>query len=421
MVDIKKISIVGLGYVGLPLAVEFSKYFETIGFDISLTRVEELSLGKDSTNELSDIELMEAIDSHDLSFTNDMGSMEGSEIYIVTVPTPIDDQNRPDLSPLESACKSIGTVLEKGNIVIFESTVYPGATEEVCVPILEEVSGLKYNTDFSCGYSPERINPGDREHNITNILKITSASNEEAAVIVDNLYKKVVKAGTHLAASIKIAESAKIIENIQRDVNIALMNELSKLFYELDVPTEDVLAAAGTKWNFSPFKPGLVGGHCIGVDPYYLTYKAQEIGFNPNIILAGRGTNDGMSEYVSERVAQLARKEGLVCSDSSILILGITFKANCPDIRNTKVIDLITHLKEHNFKQIDVIDPLADIDECFGSYQIKVHRENQINYDDYEIIIHAVNHKDFETFKKGKNNKILFDIQSTLPGRDGGL
>ncbi|MFM8331050.1 MAG: nucleotide sugar dehydrogenase, partial [Candidatus Methylumidiphilus sp.] len=351
-----KIGVIGLGYVGLPLAVEFGRQLETVGLDINVRRIEELRAGVDRSLECSTEELQAATR---LAYVSDPAELAGCNVYIVTVPTPIDGHNRPDLTPLVKASESIGKVLAQGDIVIYESTVYPGATEEVCVPILEAQSGLRYNQGFFCGYSPERINPGDKEHRVTSIKKITSGSTPEVAGFVDALYRLIITAGTHKASSIRVAEAAKVIENTQRDVNIALINELAILFHTLGLDTLEVLEAAGSKWNFLPFRPGLVGGHCIGVDPYYLTHKAQEVGHHPEIILAGRRINDGMGKYVVQRLVKLMNRKRIPACEAKVLILGLAFKENCPDIRNTRVIDIIDELQSYN-AHVDVYDPWAD-------------------------------------------------------------
>ena len=359
-IDDARVGIIGLGYVGLPLAVEFGKVVPTVGFDINNGRVEELKSGRDSTLEVDTAELSDA---DRLSFTNRLDDLENCNVYIVTVPTPVDRYKRPDLTPLESASRSLGRVLKAGDITVFESTVYPGATEEVCVPIMESVSGLVLNRDFFVGYSPERINPGDKEHRLTSILKVTSGSTPEAADYIDALYRKIIKAGTHKASSIRVAEAAKVIENTQRDVNIALINELALIFNRLGIDTLEVLEAAGTKWNFLPFRPGLVGGHCIGVDPYYLTHKATEIGYHPEVILAGRRINDGMGAYVAGQVLKIMNRSRLQISDSRILVMGLAFKENCPDLRNTRVIDVIRELQNNNVN-VDVYDPWVNPHEA---------------------------------------------------------
>src|SRR6186713_1828507 len=348
-----RVGVVGLGYVGLPLAVEFGKHFDTEGFDIKKARIDELKSGKDSTLECSRAELKAASKLH---YSSNLKDLAKCQVYIVTVPTPVDRHNRPDLTPLERSSETVGQVLKKGDIVVYESTVYPGCTEEVCIPILERVSGLKFNRDFFAGYSPERINPGDKEHRLTTIRKVTSGSTPAVAEFVDSLYRSIITVGTHKASSIRVAEAAKVIENTQRDVNIALINELALLFNRLDIDTEEVLIAAGTKWNFLPFRPGLVGGHCIGVDPYYLTHKAQEAGYHPEVILAGRRINDGMGRYVADQVARLMMRRGFPVVGSRILVMGLAFKENCPDIRNSKAIDIVRELKQFN-AEVDVWDP----------------------------------------------------------------
>lgn len=412
------IAIVGLGYVGLPLAVEFGKKRSVIGFDTNKDRIDKLLKGVDITFETSSKELGDAIN---LVYTNKLQDLRACKVFIITVPTPIDDFKRPDLAPLKSASKSIGSILKKGDIVIYESTVYPGATEEVCVPLLEEISGLTFNIDFFCGYSPERINPGDKEHRLTAIKKITSGSTPEVAVIVDNLYQEIITAGTHRTSSIKVAEAAKVIENTQRDVNIALINELSLIFNRLDIDTESVLKAAETKWNFIPFSPGLVGGHCIGVDPYYLTFKAKELGYNPEMILAGRKINDNMAFLVADQVLELMINKNIAIKSSNILIMGLTFKENCPDIRNTKVVDLVKKFNSLECK-VDVYDPWVKEDDALFEFNIKL-----INYPlegKYDAILLAVAH---DKFKKmgveqirafGKDKHVLFDIKYLLDSNE---
>ncbi len=413
MKDIK-IAIVGLGYVGLPLAIEFGKVFETIGFDINERRIKELLVGKDSTLEVPSQELQE---SKMLSYTSDPNDIQSCNIYIITVPTPIDKFKKPDLFPLESASKTVGNFLKKDDIVIYESTVYPGATEEVCVPILEEHSGLSYNQDFYCGYSPERINPGDKEHRITMIKKVTSGSTEEIADKVDNLYKSIILAGTHKAESIKVAEAAKVIENTQRDVNIALINELSVIFNKLEIDTESVLKAAGTKWNFLPFQPGLVGGHCIGVDPYYLTHKAISVGYQPEIILSGRRINDGMGNHIADQVAKLMIKKNIHLVDANVLIMGLAFKENTPDLRNTGVINLVEALRSYDCN-VDIYDPWVNKDEAFHEFGIKP--INKPVKGKYNAILLAVAHDEFKELSRdqikdfGKDNHILYDIKYLL-------
>jgi len=414
----KKIAIIGLGYVGLPLAVEFGKFRETIGYDINHNRIKQLKSGTDVTLETTSKELSS---SPHLSFTDNINDISTCQYFIVTVPTPIDSHKTPDLNPLKKASKAIAPFLKKGAIVIYESTVYPGATEEICVPILEKYSGLKFNSDFYCGYSPERINPGDKTYRLTNIKKITSGSTPQISIEVDNLYKQVITAGTHLAPSIKVAEAAKVIENTQRDVNIALINELSKIFKKLDIDTEAVLEAARTKWNFLDFRPGLVGGHCIGVDPYYLTYKAIEVGYHPDIILAGRRTNDNMGAFIADDVTKLMTKKSINVSNSKILIMGITFKENCPDIRNTKVIDIITELKTYN-ANVDIFDPWADPEELSKEYGIEL--TINLKKKHYDAIILAVGHEKFreiEPFKLREYCKIkhvLYDVKHLYHVKD---
>ncbi len=409
------LGIIGLGYVGLPLAVEFGKKLPTIGFDINLKRVEELRRGRDNTLEVEDDLLAQATQ---LTYTDNLNDIRVCNIYIVTVPTPIDEFKTPDLRPLVSASKTVGQALSKGDVVIYESTVYPGATEEVCIPVIEKVSGLGYNKDFYAGYSPERINPGDKEHRVTNILKVTSGSTPDVADFVDELYKSIITAGTHKAPSIKVAEAAKVIENTQRDVNIALINELSLIFNKMDIDTLDVLEAAGTKWNFLPFRPGLVGGHCIGVDPYYLTHKAQSIGHHPEMILSGRRTNDGMGEYVAEKVIRMMTKRKIHVAESNVLILGLTFKEDCPDIRNTRVVDLIETFESYH-ANVDIYDPWANSAEALEEYQVEL--VDQLEEDYYDAIILAVAHRQFKEMgseairKLGHSNHVLFDVKYVLP------
>lgn len=405
------IGVIGLGYVGLPLAVEFGKQFKTVGFDINATRVAELRSGRDSTREVEPAELKAATL---LAYSTNLEDLRPCRVYIVTVPTPIDNYNRPDLRPIEGASKLIGQVLKPGDVVVFESTVYPGCTEEVAVPILECVSGLRYNSDFFAGYSPERINPGDKQHRLTTIKKITSGSTPEVADFVDSLYASIIKAGTHKATSIRVAEAAKVIENTQRDVNIALINELALIFNRLGIDTEEVLEAAGTKWNFLPFRPGLVGGHCIGVDPYYLTHKAQEIGYHPEMILAGRRINDNMAIYVAERVAQLMIKKRLHIMGSRILIMGLTFKENCPDIRNSKVADVARELQKYG-AHVDVYDPWVDANKAEHEYSLRLVRRPKPKH--YDAIVMAVAHKEFREMgvdnvrSFAKREHVLFDIK----------
>ena len=410
----KKIALIGLGYVGLPLAVEFGKKRIVIGFDINQSRINDLKNGIDSTLETTTEELKDAIH---LSYTTDLDDVKDCEFFIVTVPTPIDKHKRPDLTPLEKSSEAVGSILKKGDIVIYESTVYPGATEEVCVPILEQQSSLIFNKDFYCGYSPERINPGDKEHRVTTIKKVTAGSTPEIATEVDELYQEIIIAGTHKVSSIKVAEAAKVIENTQRDVNIALINEFALIFNKLGIDTESVLEAAGTKWNFLPFRPGLVGGHCIGVDPYYLTHKAIEVGYNPEMILAGRRINDGMGKYVVEQVSKLMTKKRIHVADANILIMGLTFKENCPDIRNTRVVDLVEEFKSFNCN-VDVYDPWVDKDEVVYQYNIKpIEKPVEGKYD---AILLAVAHDEFKVLTVGqiraygKDNHVLYDIKYLL-------
>ena len=411
-----KIAIIGLGYVGLPLAHAFSAKYKVVGFDIAQSRIDELRNGYDRTLELSEEQVKEAI-SNGMEFTNQLEDIKDCNIYIVTVPTPIDEHKTPDLTPLLKASETIGKVLKKGDIVIYESTVYPGATEEDCVPILEKVSGLKFNEDFYCGYSPERINPGDKEHTVTKILKVTSGSTPEIAKYIDDLYKSVITAGTHLAPSIKVAEAAKVIENAQRDINIAFVNELALIFDKLGIDTHDVLKAAGTKWNFLPFKPGLVGGHCIGVDPYYLTYKAKEVGYHPEVILAGRRINDNMGVHVANKVVKLMIHKGHTIKGSRVLVLGITFKENCPDIRNSRVIDVIKELQEFGCN-VDVHDPWADAKEVKHEYNLDL--LSSIDYSqssNYDAIVLAVAHNEFKEIEKElklKADTVVYDIKGIL-------
>ncbi|EFF84098.1 nucleotide sugar dehydrogenase [Acinetobacter haemolyticus ATCC 19194] len=409
-----KIAIIGLGYVGLPLAVEFGKKVSVVGFDIHQKRVDELKSGQDHTLEVSPEELKQA--SH-LSYTADLDDLKDCNFFIVTVPTPIDDYKQPDLTPLIKASTSIGKVLKKRDIVVYESTVYPGATEEACIPVLEQVSGLKFNQDFFAGYSPERINPGDKLHRVTNILKITSGSTPEIAEFVDQVYNLVIEAGTHKAPSIKVAEAAKVIENTQRDVNIALINELAVIFNKMGIDTEAVLEAAGTKWNFLPFRPGLVGGHCIGVDPYYLTHKAQAIGYHPEIILAGRRLNDNMGAYVVTQLVKGMIKKKIQVEGAKVLILGLSFKENCPDIRNTKIIDIVAELKEYE-TQVDVYDPWVDQAEAEHEYGITPVQSVEKNT--YDAVILAVAHEQFKEMGAtairalGKTNHVLYDLKYVL-------
>ncbi len=405
----KKIAVIGLGYVGLPLAVEFGKKRAVVGFDIDSRRIAELRQGHDRTEEVDEQELAEA---KHLTYTDNLEDIRDCQYYIVTVPTPIDEHKKPDLTPLEKASTALSKVLKKGDIVIYESTVYPGCTEEVCVPLLEQGSGLVFNSDFFCGYSPERINPGDKEHRVANIKKVTSGSTPEVAEEVDQLYREIITAGTHKASSIKVAEAAKVIENAQRDLNIAFVNELAKIFHKIGIDTHEVLEAAGTKWNFLPFKPGLVGGHCIGVDPYYLTYKAESLGYNPQVILAGRRINDGMGAYVANRVMKMLNKQGKA-HEAHILVLGITFKEDCPDIRNSRVIDVIRELQDYGV-QVEVYDPHADKEEVKEEYGVTLLEEPGR---DYSAIVLAVNHREFkdldwQALKSG--NPVIFDVKAGL-------
>ncbi|MCY9875947.1 Vi polysaccharide biosynthesis UDP-N-acetylglucosamine C-6 dehydrogenase TviB [Vibrio natriegens] len=408
------VGIIGLGYVGLPLAVEFGKKSPTIGFDINQSRIDELSAGRDSTLECSDNELAEA---KYLSYTSSLQELKQCNVYIVTVPTPIDEHKQPDLTPLIKASEALGSVVSQGDVIIYESTVYPGATEEDCIPVVERVSGLTFNQDFFAGYSPERINPGDKEHRVTNILKVTSGSTPEVAEFVDQLYKTIITAGTHKASTIKVAEAAKVIENTQRDVNIALINELSIIFNKLGIDTLEVLEAAGTKWNFLPFRPGLVGGHCIGVDPYYLTHKAQAVGYHPEMILAGRRLNDGMGQYVVSQLVKKMLKKRIHVEGANVLVMGLTFKENCPDLRNTKVVDIISELKEYNIN-VDIMDPWCSNAEAQHEYGLTLcEKEKQ---DHYDAIIMAVSHDEFKQMgvekirALGKAEHVLYDLKYVL-------
>ena len=408
----KTIAIIGLGYVGLPLAVEFGKKYNTIGFDINQGRIDELKSGFDRTLEVEAEQLKEA---SLLTYSAKLEELKAANFFIVTVPTPIDKNNRPDLTPLIKASETVGKVLKKGDIVVYESTVYPGCTEDDCVPVLEKHSGLQFNVDFYCGYSPERINPGDKVHTVTKIKKITAGSTPEIADNVNAVYASIITAGTYQAPSIKVAEAAKVIENCQRDINIAFVNELALIFDKMNIDTLEVLEAAGTKWNFLPFRPGLVGGHCIGVDPYYLTHKAEEIGYHSQVILAGRKINDNMGAFVANKVVKLMIKKGINVNSAKALVLGITFKENCPDIRNSKVIDIITEL--HDFGvEVDVYDPMADTHEVEEEYNIKLSAELKNN--SYDTIIMAVNHAQFADLNMteiGKSNVVVYDVKSTLP------
>ncbi len=412
-----KIAIIGLGYVGLPLAVEFAKKYMTVGFDINQNRVEELNSGTDSTLEVRNEELTSVLassldfDNDGLYLTTKPQDLENSNFYIVTVPTPTDKNNRPVLIPLKKASQTIGRVLKKGDYVVYESTVYPGATEEECIPVLEEVSGLKFNEDFFVGYSPERINPGDKKHTVTKILKVTSGSTPEAGKFIDGIYKSIITAGTYLATSLKVAEAAKVIENSQRDINIAFVNELSKIFNKLEIDTLEVLEAAGTKWNFLPFRPGLVGGHCIGVDPYYLAQKAQEVGYNPEIILAGRRLNDGMGEYVASRIIKLMIGKDIKIKNAKVLMLGFTFKENCPDTRNTRAIDVYNELISYGIA-IDLYDPWASVSEVKNEYSIEI--TNVLPNATYDAIVLTVSHEEFRNIKLSaikKPTSIVYDVK----------
>ena len=413
-----RIGVVGLGYVGLPLAVEFGKHFDTVGFDIKPHRIAELSSGRDSTLEVTRAELKAA---KRLSFSTELESLKRCHVLIVTVPTPIDEYKRPDLTPLVKASETVGKALRKGAVVVYESTVYPGCTEEVCVPILERESGLKFNRDFFVGYSPERINPGDKEHRLTTIRKVTSGSTPEVAEFVDKLYGTIVKAGTHKASSIKVAEAAKVIENTQRDVNIALINELALIFNRLGLDTEEVLNAAGSKWNFLPFRPGLVGGHCIGVDPYYLTHKAQEIGYHPEMILAGRRLNDNMALYVAGEIIKLMTGKRIHVKGARVLMLGVTFKENCPDIRNSKVIDVVRELEKYG-AEVDIYDPWADSQECRHEYGVRPIRALQPKH--YDTAVIAVAHREFRELGAAgvcrlcRKNHVLYDIKHVFPAAE---
>ncbi|MEW7972964.1 MAG: Vi polysaccharide biosynthesis UDP-N-acetylglucosamine C-6 dehydrogenase TviB [Candidatus Thiodiazotropha endolucinida] len=417
MFDLGKvhIGVLGLGYVGLPLAVEFGKKYPTIGLDINDARVAELKSGQDSSLEVDPEELRKV---PYLSYTSNLDDLKPCNIYIVTVPTPINEHKQPDLSPLIGASHALGKVLKKGDIAIFESTVYPGATEEVCVPIMEADSGLKFNQDFYVGYSPERINPGDKEHRLPTIKKVTSGSTPEVTDFVDELYRSIITAGTHKASSIKIAEAAKVIENTQRDVNIALINELALIFNRLGIDTLEVLEAAGSKWNFLPFRPGLVGGHCIGVDPYYLTHKAQSIGYQPEIILAGRRLNDGMGAYVVHSVVKMMMKRGIASNNSRVLVLGLTFKENCPDLRNTRVVDIVSEFEDYG-AQVDVYDPWVSQLEAEEEYGLRPISE--IKEGEYDAVILAVAHREFRQMGVEKirtlckENGVLFDVKNVLP------
>jgi UDP-N-acetyl-D-glucosamine/UDP-N-acetyl-D-galactosamine dehydrogenase len=406
-----KVGVIGLGYVGLPLAVEFGKHFDTVGFDVKAARIAELARGRDSTLEVTRAELRA---SDRVSFTTRLSDLRRCDVFVVTVPTPIDQYKRPDLTPLVRASETVGQVLRKGAVVVYESTVYPGCTEEVCVPILERVSGLKFNKDFYAGYSPERINPGDKEHRLATIKKVTSGSTPQVAAFVDSLYRTIVKAGTHRASSLRVAEAAKVIENTQRDVNIALINELALIFNRLGIDTQEVLAAAGSKWNFLPFRPGLVGGHCIGVDPYYLTHKAQEIGYHPEMILAGRRINDNMGAYVATEILKLMTAKRIHAKKSRILVLGLAFKENCPDLRNSKVVDVVRELESFG-AQVDVHDPWVDAADARHEYGIRPLRHLKPRH--YDAIVLAVAHRQFKELgvrsirRLAKPHHVLYDVK----------
>jgi UDP-N-acetyl-D-galactosamine dehydrogenase len=409
------VAVIGLGYVGLPLAVGFGRKLPTLGFDINAARIAELRSGRDHTLEVAPEELKAAAQ---LSFSADAGDLAACNVFVVTVPTPIDDAKRPDLRPLESASRTVGKAIRRGGVVIFESTVYPGATEEVCVPIIERESGLKYNVDFYAGYSPERINPGDKQHRLETILKVTSGSTPQTADFVDALYRQVVTAGTHKASSIRVAEAAKVIENTQRDLNIALINELALIFHRLGIDTSEVLAAAGTKWNFLPFKPGLVGGHCIGVDPYYLTHKAQQIGYHPEVILSGRRINDGMGGHVAHRVVKLMTQRRIHAAGARILVLGLAFKENCPDLRNTRVVDVVAELNSYH-AEVEIHDPWVSAEEARHEYGLDLVSELKPGH--YDAVILAVAHHQFVELGAdgiralGKPGSVLFDVKQALP------
>ena len=410
-----KIAVIGLGYVGLPLARLFSTKYSTIGYDMNQKRVDELMQGKDSTMEVEEELLQKAINENHFKCTTDLEEIRKCNFYVIAVPTPVDDNNRPDLRPLWGASETIGKVISRGDVVVYESTVYPGVTEEECIPVVERVSGLKFNVDFYAGYSPERINPGDKLHTVEKIKKVTSGSTPEIADLIDHVYNSVLVNGTHKAPSIKVAEASKIIENSQRDVNIAFMNELAKIFNAMDIDTQDVIEAAATKWNFIKLKPGLVGGHCISVDPYYLIQKAQVYGVLPRVMFAARRLNDGMGDYVANQVIKCMNKKGILVKDSNILILGITFKENCPDIRNTKVVDIYHTLKEYT-SNIDVYDPWANADKVKTDYQIMI--QNHMTNKKYDAIILAVAHKQFQDFnfdRFKKDKAVIYDVKGILP------
>jgi len=415
------VAVIGLGYVGLPLAVEFGKHRNTLGFDIDKTRIAELRAGIDRTREVEPDELNDA---NRLTFTDELEVIRTARVYVVTVPTPIDTSKRPDLTPLLKASETVGKVLGKGDIVIFESTVYPGATEEDCVPVLERVSGLKFNQDFFCGYSPERINPGDKQHRLTSIVKVTSGSTPEAADAIDALYASIIRAGTYKAESIRVAEAAKVIENTQRDLNIALVNELAMIFNKMNIDTEAVLKAAGTKWNFLPFRPGLVGGHCIGVDPYYLTHKAESIGYHPQVILAGRRINDGMGAYVASQIVRAMLKRRIQVDGARVLVLGFAFKENCPDLRNTRVIDVVSELRDYGLN-VDVHDPWVDPEEALTEYNIQLTASPEVAA--YDSVILAVAHDEFKSMGAdalrgfGRIGHVFCDLKSIFPNSESSI
>jgi len=415
------IAIVGLGYVGLPLAVEFGKYYSTIGFDIKSSRVAELKSGNDSTNECSPIELQSALQ---LSYTDQLNDIADCNVYIITVATPVTDDNVPDLSLLKKASENIGTIINKNDVVIFESTVYPGVTEEICVPIIEKTSHLKFNQDFFAGYSPERINPGDKVNRLTTIIKITAGSTLKVSDFVDDLYSSIITAGTHKAPSIKVAEAAKVIENTQRDLNIAIINEFAKIFNKLDIDTEDVLKAAGTKWNFLPFKPGLVGGHCISVDPYYLMHKAQKVGYRPEVILAGRRINEGMGEYVATQLVKKLASNKIQIDEANVLILGFTFKGDCPDVRNTKIIDIVKELKDFNMT-VDIYDSWASSEEVSNEYDVEL--IDSLEEGKYDAVVLAVDHSEFKKMGEaklralGKKEHVLYDVKYVLASNESDI
>ncbi|WP_417811828.1 Vi polysaccharide biosynthesis UDP-N-acetylglucosamine C-6 dehydrogenase TviB [Thalassospira alkalitolerans] len=416
-----KLAVIGLGYVGLPLAVEFGKTRSVVGFDINSGRIDALRAGNDSTLEVDDEELKSA---SNLSFSNDLKDIEDCNVYIVTVPTPIDEHKRPDLTPLIKASETIGEVLKRGDLVIYESTVYPGATEEDCVPVLERVSGLKFNEDFFAGYSPERINPGDKTHRLTTIMKVTSGSTPYVADFVNDLYASIIEAGTHKASSIRVAEAAKVIENTQRDLNIALINELAVIFNRMGIDTESVLKAAGTKWNFLPFRPGLVGGHCIGVDPYYLTHKAEATGYHPQIILAGRRLNDGMGAYVAGQLVKEMLKRRIHVKGARVLVMGLTFKENCPDLRNTRVVDVVAELQDYGI-EVDVYDPWVDAAEAKHEYGITPIEQPEEGV--YDGLVLAVAHEEFAKLgekgmrKFGRKDHVLYDLKYIIPADQSDL